>query len=104
MVEGTKVVCVDDLFPKEVLKYYTNLPVKDKVYTIRSVEVGIGIDGQAGEVAVTLVELSNPVSNKYPHRERGFKAERFRELEPIKEHEEELAETLTASSSWNNYE
>jgi len=95
MTSGTKVVCVDDLFPASILNYYTNLPLKDRVYTIRDVEVGVGIDGQAGEIAVTLVELINPVSEKYPHRERGFKIERFRELEPAVEVEEEIEEELS---------
>jgi hypothetical protein len=95
MISGTKVVCVDDLFPASILNYYTNLPLKDRVYTIRDVEVGVGIDGQAGEIAVTLVELINPVSEKHPHRERGFKVERFRELEPAVEVEEEIEEEMT---------
>lgn len=94
MVSGTKVICVDDRFPPEILIYYTNLPLKDKVYTIRDVEVGIGLNGEAGEIAVTLVELANPVSEAPPHRERGFKVERFRELEPEVEVAEEVEEEL----------
>lgn len=94
MVSGTKVVCVDDRFPPEILIYYTNLPLKDKVYTIRDVEVGVGLNGEAGEIAVTLLELSNPVSEVPPHRERGFKVERFRELEPEVEVAEERLEEL----------
>ena len=94
MISGTKVVCVDDRFPPEIFLYYTNLPLKDRVYTIRDVEVGVGIDGQAGEIAVTLIELTNPVSEKKPHRERGFKVERFRELEPEVEVEEEIEEEM----------
>ena len=94
MVSGTKVICVDDRFPLEILIYYTNLPLKDKVYTIRDVEVGIGLNGEAGEIAVTLVELANPVSEVPPHRERGFKVERFRELEPEVEVAEEVEEEL----------
>lgn len=94
MVSGTKVVCVDDRFPPEIFIYYTNLPIKDKVYTIRDVEVGVGINGEAGEIAVTLVEISNPVSKVPPHRERGFKVERFRELEPEVEVEEEIEEVM----------
>ena len=94
MVSGTKVICVDDRFPPEILIYYTNLPLKDKVYTIRDVEVGIGLNGEAGEIAVTLVELANPVSEVPPHRERGFKVERFRELEPEVEVAEERLEEL----------
>jgi hypothetical protein len=94
VVSGTKVVCVDDRFPPEILIYYTNLPLKDKVYTIRDVEVGVGLNGEAGEIAVTLLELSNPVSEVPPHRERGFKVERFRELEPEVEVAEERLEEL----------
>ena len=94
MVSGTKVICVDDRFPPEILIYYTNLPLKDKVYTVRDVEVGVGLNGEAGEIAVTLVELANPVSEVPPHRERGFKVERFRELEPEVEVAEERLEEL----------
>ena len=94
MVSGTKVICVDDRFPTEILIYYTNLPLKDKVYTIRDVEVGVGLNGEAGEIAVTLVELANPNSEAPPHRERGFKIERFRELEPEFEVAEERLEEL----------
>ena len=94
MISGTKVICVDDRFPPEILIYYTNLPLKDKVYTIRDVEVGVGLNGEAGEIAVTLVELANPVSEAPPHRERGFKVDRFRELEPEVELAEERLEEL----------
>jgi len=94
VVSGTKVICVDDRFPPEILIYYTNLPLKDRVYTIRDVEVGVGLDGEAGEIAVTLVEIANPNSKMPPHRERGFKIERFRELEPEVEVAEEVEEEL----------
>jgi hypothetical protein len=94
VVSGTKVICVDDRFPIEILIYYTNLPIKDRVYTIRDVEVGVGLDGEAGEIAVTLVEIANPTSKVPPHRERGFKIERFRELEPEVEVAEEVAEEM----------
>lgn len=95
MVSGTKVICVDDRFPTEILIYYTNLPLKDRVYTVRDVEVGVGLNGEAGEIAVTLAELVNPVSEAPPHRERGFKVERFRELEPEVEVAEEVEEEMT---------
>ena len=94
MVSGTKVICVDDRFPIEILIYYTNLPIKDRVYTIRDVEVGVGLDGEAGEIAVTLVEIANPNSKMPPHRERGFKIERFRELEPEVEVAEEVEQEM----------
>jgi hypothetical protein len=94
VVSGTKVICVDDRFPIEILIYYTNLPLKDKVYTIRDIEVGVGLDGEAGEIAVTLVEIANPTSKVPPYRERGFKIERFRELEPEVEVAEEVEEEM----------
>jgi hypothetical protein len=96
VVSGTKVICVDDRFPTEILIYYTNLPLKDKVYTIRDVEVGVGLNGEAGEIAVTLAEIANPVSEVPPHRERGFKVERFRELEPMVETEEYVEQEMLA--------
>lgn len=96
MREGSKVVCINDTFPTEILNFYTDLPKKGKVYTIRTIEVGIGLNGEAGEIAVTLKEIVNPVSKVQPHRERGFLQERFAELEPDKEAEETRKEELVA--------
>ena len=95
MKTGSKVVCTDDRFPTEIFIYYNCLPVKDRVYTIRQMGVGINHKGEAGEIVVYLKELENPVSSKPPHPERGFAAWRFRELEQPAEAEsmtEELAE------------
>ena len=93
MQVGSKVVCLDDKFQSEILLFYTNLPIKDRVYTIRDMSVGVGLNGEAGEISVTLQEFSNPSSNTPPFPERGFNAERFREIEPPAEVEaEELAE------------
>lgn len=93
MQVGSKVICVDDKFPTEILLFFSNLPVKDKVYTIRDMSVGVSIKGEPGEISVTLQEFSNPTSNTPPYPERGFNTERFREIEPPAEIEaEELAE------------
>lgn len=97
MRNGSKVVCVDDRFPTEILIFYNALPIKDRTYTIR--EMGIGIDhkGEPGEVVVYLAELKNPCSSKPPHPERGFAQWRFREIEPPAQAEEtadELAEAI----------
>ena len=97
MQSGSKVVCVDDRFPVEILMYYSSLPLKDRVYTIRDMEVGVSINGEEGEIAVTLNELINPTSSVHPFRERGFKAERFRELEPPKETAESMTEELVGT-------
>ena len=93
MRAGSKVVCVDDRFPAEALKLFKALPIKDRMYQIRSMEVGVNWRGEAGEVAVLLEGLINPTSSVPPYRERGFNQERFREIEPPAEVEaEQLAE------------
>lgn len=93
MRTGSKVVCVDDRFPAEASQLFKALPIQDRVYQIRSMEVGVNWKGEAGEVAVLLEELVNPTSTTPPHRERGFNQERFREIQPPAEVEaEELVE------------
>jgi hypothetical protein len=84
-VTGQKVVCVDDHFPLGIQKFYSALPKKDVVYVVRGTTVGIGLDMQEGEICVYLVGLVNPCSSKPPHRERGFKAERFRPLDELED-------------------
>jgi len=86
---GSKVVCVDDRFPTEILLFYNSLPIKDKVYLVRGMGVGISLDNQPGEVVVYLEGLNNPCSSKPPHPERGFAQHRFRELEPPAEDTQE---------------
>ena len=82
MQVGSKVVCVDGSFPKELAQFYWQFPVQDSTYTIREMGVGVSINGEAGEVYVLLEGIYNPLSTQAPHPERGFNAERFRELEP----------------------
>ena len=95
MRTGSKVVCVGDRFPTEILIYYNALPLKDRIYTVRGMGVGISHTGEPGEIVVYLEELKNPCSSKPPHPERGFAAWRFREIQPPASAEEfanELAE------------
>ena len=109
MKVGAKVVCVDDVFPGSIKKFYTALPVKGRTYTVREVTLGreklaVVKDGQvvpngASEAGVTvrilLRELVNPLDPF--HRggaELGFNAERFREIE--EEHAEEHREESIA--------
>ena len=90
---GSKVICVDDRFPTEIILFYNHLPIKDRVYVVRGMGVGVGLNGQEGEVVVYLEGLQNPCSTTPPHPERGFHADRFREIEPPAEVEnEELVE------------
>jgi hypothetical protein len=85
MTVGSKVVCIDDKFPLGIEKFYTALPKAGVVYVIREMSVGISLQGEEGEICVLLVGLNNPRSNKPPFPERGFKAERFRPLDELKE-------------------
>ncbi len=85
MTVGSKVVCIDDKFPLGIEKFYTALPKAGVIYVIREMCVGISLQGEEGEICVLLVGLSNPRSSKAPFPERGFKADRFRPLEDLKE-------------------
>src|SRR6188472_18059 len=85
MTVGSKVVCIDDKFPLGIEKYYIALPKAGVVYVIREMTVGISLQGEEGEICLLLVGLNNPRSSKSPFPERGFKAERFRPLDEIKE-------------------
>jgi hypothetical protein len=85
MIVGQKVVCVDDKFPPAVQQLYTALPVKDSVYVIRNVLIGLNWKSEPGEVCLYLVGLNNPRSSKPPFPERGFNSERFRPLEEVQQ-------------------
>lgn len=92
---GQKVVCIDGKFPESLKWYYNEFPKEGSVYVIRGMTVGIGLNGQEGEIAVYLIGITNPRSEKAPHRERGFNAERFRPLEEIKtETTEQLVDAI----------
>ena len=100
MQVGQKVVCVDDRFPTPLAKYYANLPVKGRTYTIRAVFLGRRVmhttPGAAdGEIGLLLQELRNGPDPRNKHgQELGFNSERFRplrETETTAENEEELA-------------
>ncbi|NDG27456.1 MAG: hypothetical protein EB120_09815 [Proteobacteria bacterium] len=89
-VTGQKVVCINDDFPPQCKRDYWELPKKNSIYTIRSVEVGINYQLEEGQIAVTLKELRNPSSSTPPHRERGFLAERFAPLQGMEDEAENI--------------
>ena len=93
-MEGQKVVCIDGKFPLGIEKFYTALPVEGTTYIVRSVELGVNLKGEPGEVAVTLVGLVNPRSSTPPYPERAFKAERFRPLRDSRIEERAVEEAL----------
>ena len=99
MIVGQKVVCVDGKFPLGIEQFYVALPKEGETYTVRSVCVGVNWKGEAGEVAIHLVELINPRSDKPPYPERGFNAERFRPLEEMTETEEQHDADLVSVSA-----
>lgn len=85
---GQKVVCVNDRFEPELARFYINLPKKGVVYVIRDVVMGVDFyKNEPGEICVYLVGMKNPPSAKEPYPERGFRADRFRELITQSEHE-----------------
>ncbi|MEJ0090223.1 MAG: hypothetical protein WDM80_10815 [Limisphaerales bacterium] len=80
---GDKVVCVDDKFPPDISKLYDALPVKDSTYVVRDVRLGINLTLE-GDVSVLLVGLVNPKADSKANLERGFRADRFRPLEEMR--------------------
>ena len=81
---GDKVVCVDDKFPPDISKLYDALPVKDTTYVVRDIRLGINLTLE-GDVSVLLVGLVNPKADSKSALERGFRADRFRPLDEMRE-------------------
>jgi hypothetical protein len=98
MRQGSKVVCVDDRFPTEILLYYNALPLRDRTYMIRGMGVGVSHKGEPGEIVVYLEGMKNPNSSTPPHPERGFAQWRFREIEPPAEDHEQAEELVEAEA------
>ena len=87
---GDKVVCVDDKFPPDISKLYTALPVKDSTYVVRDIRLGINLTME-GDVSVLLIGLVNPKADSKANLERGFRADRFRPLEELRNEKKESA-------------
>jgi hypothetical protein len=108
MQVGEHVVCVDDRFPKPLARYYLNLPIRGRAYTVRAVFIGRGVmhPGPAtddGEIGLLLEELVNGMDPRHKYKqELGFNSERFRPLrerETSTETEDELVSVRTAPKS-----
>ncbi len=98
MIKGQRVVCVDDRFPKWVVEFFNQLPVKGRTYTIRDVclrrETMRGSD--SATIALLLEELVNPPDPTHKGSEElAFKSERFAPLEEISEEQEAELELST---------
>jgi hypothetical protein len=98
MIKGQRVVCVDDRFPKWVVEFFNQLPIKGRTYTIRDVclrrETIRGSD--SATIALLLEELHNPPDPTHKgNEELAFKSERFAPLEEIAEEQEAELELST---------
>src|SRR5277367_5453283 len=80
---GDKVVCVDDKFPPDISTLYTALPMKDSIYVVRDIRLGINLTLE-GDMSVLLIGLVNPKADSKANLERGFRADRFRPLEELR--------------------
>jgi hypothetical protein len=95
---GQKVVLVDDKWPETVKQLYLQLPVRDTVYVIRAIRVGVKADElimdlrRVLEPSVLLVGIYNP-TNKLGV-EAGFAAHRFRALDELKKEAVEEKEAV----------
>lgn len=91
------VICVNDVFPPQVVEYYNKYgitkPVKDKMYTVRTV-----VHHTTNETGITLEEIVNPKApNNHPvlgmvMSEPTFHINRFSTLSglPLKKEEIEV--------------
>jgi hypothetical protein len=96
MVKGQRVICVNDTFPQIIRALYKQLPVKDKIYTIREVFLGrekVVKGGESATVGLLLEELHNPPDPFHETKqELGFSSERFAPLEEVPAEEESAVE------------
>jgi hypothetical protein len=96
VTKGQRVVCVDDRFPKWVVEFFNQLPIKGCTYTIREVclrrETLRG--SESGTIALLLEELRNPPDPTHKGGEElAFKSERFAPLEEVEATESAEMET-----------
>jgi len=86
---GQKVVLVDDKWPETVKQLYLQLPVRETIYVVRAVRVGVLADELIMEMrrvleqSILLVSIYNPTNNLGV--EAGFAASRFRALDELKQ-------------------
>ncbi|RVC47637.1 hypothetical protein EN781_00440 [Mesorhizobium sp. M4A.F.Ca.ET.090.04.2.1] len=83
---GMKVVCVDPTWGTATghplqRQYCPNLPEKNAVYTIRTIESDVVVRGHEPEILIRLVEIANPTING---GEARFFASKFRPAQPRK--------------------
>ncbi len=83
MIEGQKVVCINDEAPFWLRNRYSVWLKKGTTYVVRGVFLGKNMKGEAGEVGVYLLGIQNPFHTYPPHPELGYNSERFRPLDEM---------------------
>ena len=105
MLQGQKVVCINDTFADFIRAIYAQLPVKGTAYTIREVFLGrekVLHGGDSATVGLLLEELHNPPDPFHAgQQELGFSSERFAPLEELPSEKTE-EETTTKLGIYNN--
>jgi hypothetical protein len=95
---GQKVILVDDKWPETVQQLYLQLPVRETIYVVRAVRVGVRADElimdlrRVLESSLLLVGLYNPTNNLGV--EAGFAASRFRALDELQQEAVEEKEAV----------
>lgn len=87
LCSGDKVVLINDKWPKQIV-WYDEIPIKNKVYTVRDVRMARvkPIDSESAEVAITLVECKNGPDPLFKELvELAFLAERFKKVDEVRE-------------------
>ncbi|MCC5025086.1 MAG: hypothetical protein J6386_20890 [Candidatus Synoicihabitans palmerolidicus] len=91
MVNGQRVVCINDTFPDVIKAIYKQLPIKDTTYTIREVFLGrekVVKGGDSATVGLLLEEITNPPDPFHAEQqELGFSSERFAPMEELSSEE-----------------
>jgi hypothetical protein len=92
--KGQKIACVNDHFSATIRRLYNQLPLKNRVYTVRDVRIGRlkVTSASSGDNAISflvlLEELRNP-NDPYMRdgagEEMGFRSDRFAPLEEVEE-------------------
>lgn len=107
---GNRMVCIDDVWPVWVKMFYTQLPKKGSIYTLRDFDMGCNPNtasensdkslllSGSKEYTVWVHECVNPI-HPISKKEPGFSAKRFAPIENISiEQAEHLMDVIYAPS------
>lgn len=106
MDKGDRVVCINDDFQPWARDTYDQLPVKDRVYTIREVNIGRKnlSSPSDSEIVIKLLleELQNAIDFSHAGGEElGFDSTRFAPL--LEDYDEEAKEEVVEIGAGNDF-